>query len=299
MADSKSADYVKPETFTVTELTVGKEPWALPATLTLPKGDGPFPGVVLVHGSGPHDRDETIGANKPFRDLAEGLSSRGVAVLRYDKRTLVHGKKMVGTVVKLDDEVVLDALAAIELLAARPDVDPKRVFVLGHSLGAQLAPEIAARSKQVVGAVLLAPPSRKPCQAIVEQLEHTQASPTLVEEVKRQCAAMKTGTATGVLLGAPVEYWAEVESKDAIAAAKKLNKRLLVLHGERDYQVNAAEAAAWKSGLGKTKSAELAVIPRANHLFIEGEGVSMPAEYGRPGHVAAAVIDKVAAFTAR
>ena len=68
--------------------------WALPATLTMPAGTGPLPAVVLVHGSGPDDRDETVGANKPFKDLAAGLASRGIAVLRYDKRTKVHGAKV-------------------------------------------------------------------------------------------------------------------------------------------------------------------------------------------------------------
>jgi dienelactone hydrolase len=298
MPGTRSADYVTPDTFTAFDVTVGKEPWALPATITLPKGAGPFPAVVLVHGSGPNDRDETIGANKPFRDLAEGLSSRGIAVLRYDKRTMMYGPKMTG-VVKLDDEVVLDALAGLELLAARADIDPKRLFVVGHSLGAQLAPEIAARSKVAVGAVLLAPPARKVCETVIAQLAHTGSSLPLLEEVKRQCAAMKAGKATGSLLGAPVEYWMELEGKDGIAAAKKLGKRLLVLHGERDYQVDTTDAAAWKKGLQGVKGVELVVVPKANHLFIEGEGISMPAEYGRPGHVAPTVIDKIVAFTIR
>src|SRR6185369_4322477 len=83
--------YVVPSMFREQELTVGAgTEWALPATLTLPTGTGPFPAVVLVHGSGPNDRDETIGPNKPFQDLAQGLASQGIAVLRYEKRTKQH-----------------------------------------------------------------------------------------------------------------------------------------------------------------------------------------------------------------
>jgi hypothetical protein len=85
------ADYVNPDSFTESDITVGSAPWALPGTLTMPKGTGPFPAVVLIAGSGPQDRDETIGPNKPLRDLAWGLASQGIAVLRYDKRTLVYG----------------------------------------------------------------------------------------------------------------------------------------------------------------------------------------------------------------
>src|SRR5437868_1155092 len=77
---------VNRDTFDEREVTVGKGEWELPGTLGLPKGSGPFPAVVLVQGSGPQDRDETMGVNKPFQDIAWGLASNGIAVLRYDKR---------------------------------------------------------------------------------------------------------------------------------------------------------------------------------------------------------------------
>ena len=130
-------------------------------TLSTPAGDGPFPGVVLVHGSGPQDRDETIGGFRPFQDLAQGLASRGIAVLRYEKRTKVYEKELAGTRdMTIKDEVLDDALAALGLLRATPGVDRRRVFVAGHSLGALLAPRIAVLDGSLAGVVLLAAPSR-------------------------------------------------------------------------------------------------------------------------------------------
>ena len=87
--DWKRPEYSKPDSFKERDVTVGEGEWKLPGTLTLPNGSGPFPAAVLVHGSGPNDRDETVGGAKVFKDLAEGLASRGIAVLRYEKRTKV------------------------------------------------------------------------------------------------------------------------------------------------------------------------------------------------------------------
>jgi hypothetical protein len=104
--------YVNQDMFKEQEVQVGQGEWVLPGTLSLPVGDGPFAAVVLVHGSGPQDRDETIGPNKPFRDLAWGLASQGIAVLRYDKRTKVYGEKMreIVTTITVKEEVIDDAL---------------------------------------------------------------------------------------------------------------------------------------------------------------------------------------------
>ena len=138
--------YVQSALFREQEVQVGQGEWVLPGTLSLPVGDGPFPAVVLVHGSGPNDRDETIGPNKPFRDLAWGLASQGIAVLRYDKRTKVYGEKMSHMVdtITVQTEVIDDALAAVALLRDTTQIDPHRICVLGHSLGGYVLPRIGS-----------------------------------------------------------------------------------------------------------------------------------------------------------
>lgn len=292
------ASYVHPEAFTAKELKVGAAPFELGATLTLPDGAGPFPAVVLVHGSGPHDRDETVSGNKPFKDLAEGLASRGVAVLRYEKRTHVYGAKYVGKPITMDEEVVLDALAAVALLQHTPKVDPARVFVLGHSLGALLAPEIASRAQKVAGVICLAPPARKPWDVLVQQLRYLQTPEDQVTALEKQFATVKSGQGHELVMGAPADYWREWASKDGVAVAKKLKVPVLVLRGSRDYQVIAEDFAAWKSGLSGIATAQVEELPGLNHLFFEGDGPSTPAEYERPSHVQPAVIERLVRFLA-
>ena len=145
--------YVDSEAFTEREVTVGRGEWSLPGTLSVPLQGDLHPAVVLVHGSGPNDRDETIGANKPFKDLALGLASKGVAVLRYEKRTLEHGSKMASLMEVLtpEEEVIEDALAAVSLLKETEGIDPDRIYVLGHSLGGTLAPRIAQGDPHIAG----------------------------------------------------------------------------------------------------------------------------------------------------
>lgn len=292
------AAYVDSAKFHTLEVNVGADPFLLGGTLTLPNGAGPFPGVVLVHGSGPNDRDETVGGSKIFKDLAEGLASKGIAVLRYDKRTYRYGPKL-GPMISVDDEVTLDAIAAMKLLAARPEVDGARLFVAGHSMGAALAPEIAIRSGVAAGAVLLAPPGRAPWELVLSQMRYLGAPKEQIDDVENKVALLKQGKVESqTLLGAPLAYWKELAAHDGIVTAAKFGKPILVLRGERDYQVLDEDVAAWRRGLAGVAHVDIETIPGGNHLFIDGNGKSGPAEYSVPGHVDARVIDRIASFIA-
>jgi hypothetical protein len=292
------ATYVDTTAFRAVEVKVGSEPFLLGATLTLPSKSGPFPAVVLVHGSGPQDRDETVGANRTFRDLAEGLSSRGIVVLRYDKRTKIYPNKM-GSNPTIDDEVVLDALSAVRMLSARPEVDPKRVFVIGHSLGALLAPEIAVRAGNAAGVALLAPPGRPPWDVVLAQMRFLGAPADQIADIERKAALFRQGKGSDeTLLGVSGTYWLDWGKRDGIGMAKKLAKPVLVLRGDRDFQVADEDLAAWRVGLEGQKGATVQTVPHLNHLFIRGEGKPSAAEYETPGHVDPSVIEMLRRFIA-
>lgn len=306
-AEWSPAPYADPAKAREREVTVGSGEWALPGTLTFPSaGKGPFPGLVLVHGSGPHDRDESVGGAKVFRDLAGGLAARGGAVLRYEKRTKAHGARMKGRAVTLEEEVLDDAAAALALLRTQPEVDPRRAALLGHSLGGMLAPRIAASDGKTAGIVVMAGNTRPPEELVVDQLDHlvafgaaTAAQAAAVKADVAKLRALKPGAPeaeSATLLGAPLSYWLAFRGIDPPAEAKKLGLPILVLAGGRDYQVTSKDLDGWKAALGSDPRATIRLFPALNHLFVEGAGPSTPAEYEKTGHVAPEAVEAIAAW---
>jgi dienelactone hydrolase len=168
--------YVSTNAFLEKEFTVVTGEWRLPGTLTMPAETAlPCPAVVLVHGSGPNDRDQTIGAVKPFRDLAWGLGSKGIAVLRYEKRTRVYADKFKQAELQnftVREETIDDALSAAKQLRQADGIDPKRVFVLGLSLGGMVAPRIGLADPQIAGLIIMAGTTRPLEDLIVEQTRY-------------------------------------------------------------------------------------------------------------------------------
>ena len=303
--------YAQTNAFREKETRVGAGQWSLPATLTLPQGTGPWPAIILVHGSGPQDRDETVGANKPFRDLAWGLGSKGIAVLRYEKRTKAHAAQLVDIASKitLKEETVDDALSAVKLLRSTEGINPTRIYILGHSLGGIVAPRIAAADPGIAGLVILAGATQPFEDLVVEQMRYLislQGQPTpeaeaklaetelLMAKVRKLSAA--DASSTNLIFGAGAAYWLDLRNYDQIATAKALKQPMLILQGARDYQVTEANFDGWKKGLGSRANVTFKLYPDLNHLFITGTGKSTPSEYERPGHVAEIVVSDIGAW---
>ena len=305
--------YAAPASYTESEVTVGSGEWTLPASLTMPVGAGPFPALVLVHGSGPNDRDETILGNKPFKDLALGLASRGIAVLRYDKRSKVYPARIAGTAdFTVKQEVVDDALAAVKTLRVQPRIDPARVFVLGHSLGGMLIPRIAAGDASLAGVIVMAGAARPIEQAILEQTEYiakadgkvTPEEQTQIDAARKLVDTVRALTPEDAknpqpIFGAPASYWLDLRGYDPPTAAKHVTQRMLILQGERDYQVTMDEFGRWKSALAGKPNVTFHSYAALNHLFVVGTGKSLPAEYEIGGHVDEAVVRDIADWIKR
>lgn len=277
---------------------------ALPGTLSLPKGEGPFPAVVLVHGSGPQDRDETVGPNRPFLDVARGLAAQGIAVLRYDKRSRARPQDLNGDF-SIDDETTDDAVAALTALGADRSIDGKQLFVLGHSQGAMLAPRIAQRSPEVRGVVLWAAPARSLLQIIPEQTRRLlSVDGQLGPKAEEQLAMLDTQIAAALgdqeveasklPLGAPQSFWKSIEAIDARGDARSLRKPLLLLHGGRDFQVTAIDWRMWNESLEGQQEVQLREYSALNHLGIAGDGPASPQEYMQPGNVDPVMISDLA-----
>ena len=305
--------YADATKYTETDVTVGGPEWPLPGTLTMPNGPGSFAAVVLVHGSGPNDRDETLGPNKTFKDLALGLASQGVAVLRYEKRTKVFGAKL-ATIASftVKEESIDDALLAVALLRKTPKINSARIVVIGHSLGGMLIPRIGAADPKLAGLIAMAGAARSLDQAMLDQTRYLVLADGRVtpeeekavqgmEALVKSVAALTPADAANPksIQGAPASYWLDLRGYQPAVAAKSLKQRLLVLQGERDYQVTMADDfAKWKAALDGRKSVTFHTYPALNHLFMPGTGKSLPAEYDTPGHVPVDVITDIAAWIA-
>jgi dienelactone hydrolase len=300
--------YALPSMFREQEVTVGAgTEWTLPATLTLPTGVGPFPAVVLVHGSGPNDRDETIGPNKPFRDLAQGLASQGIAVLRYEKRTRAYPGKVVALQnLTVKEETTDDALAAVALLRKTQQIDQKRVFVLGHSLGGMLIPRIGLADQGIAGFIVFAGATRPLEDEWVRQFEYiyglrgplTANQKAEIEGYKQQATRVKQlapadANSKELLLMVPPSYWLDLRGYFPPDVALKLKAPMLILQGERDYNVTMDAYHDWERRLGQRAGVTFKSYPKLDHLFLEGTGPASDADYARPRNIPKYVVDDI------
>jgi esterase/lipase len=282
---------------------------SLAAIVTVPKNKVNFPMVVLVHGSGPNDMDETIGPNKPFKDIAIGLASKGIASLRYVKRTTLYGSEF-QKAFTVKEEVIDDALAAIAMAKTIKGVNLKSIFVFGHSLGGMLAPKIATLSPDLKGIVLAAAPARKLTDIIIDQNKYFAAQikdttgtleqklqSALAEVEKSRIFSLGTRKPDSVIVGLPASYWVDLNTYDQVATAKKLiTQRIFVIQGGKDFQVGETDYNIWLAALGKKPNVKLKFYAEINHLLSPQLEKGNAQQYQVMVNVSESVVNDLAAW---
>lgn len=288
--------------------------YPLKGLLTIPKGAGPFPAVVLVHGSGSSNMDEKVGKLTPFRDIALGLAERGIASIRYDKRSFAHGMKLLrsGTVITVWEETIEDALLAAALVRADRRIDAERVFLAGHSMGGMLAPRIECAGGDFRGLILLAGTPRRLEEVLLEQTEEITAGLSgiagwigrkqlarlrdsfagLYEITDREAKAKKLGG------GTTLYYFQEMGQPTAADWLARTNKPMLVMQGEQDVQVKPeVDFALYQKLLGDRDNVTFKLYPGLNHAFVSARFRSIAQakkEFTPERHIGAQVLDDIA-----
>ena len=292
--------------------------YPLNGLLTLPDDAGEkLPAVVLVHGSGASNMDEKVFALTPFRDLAEGLAARGVASVRYDKRTFVYGKQMKSQLVTAREETVDDALLAAALLRRDARIDPDAIFLVGHSMGAMLAPRIDAEGGNFRGLVLMAGSPYRMEEIVVRQLKQagggkgglmgavvrledkifSRKFDGLYEMSDEEAKKKKFAGSTTLW------YFKEMGRKTAADYLNETEKPVLILQGGKDFQVLPdVDFARFQELLADRPNVEYKLYDELNHLFVKGiynDIRKAGKEYKVAQHMGAEVIDDIAAFILR
>jgi uncharacterized protein len=277
----------------------------LPGILTTPDKAGKFPVVILIHGSGPNDKDETVGPTKIFKDLSCGLGQKNIAVLRFDKRTRgILGKRTKPATVQ--QEVIDDVISAIAVAKTDSFIDAERIYLCGHSMGGMLLPRICSQVPDIKGLIYINANANKLEDMILEQAEYIISLDTLkdrsqlLDSVRKETAKIKALTGNSSedslkIFQQPASYWLDLNKYDAMKMASGCPAPMLFLQGGRDYQVREKEFNLWKSAL-KGKQATFRLYPELNHFMISGKGLSVPGEYGRAGNVEDTVINDIAGW---
>ncbi|MBE4909261.1 alpha/beta fold hydrolase [Bacillus luteolus] len=288
--------------------------YELNGTLTLPKDNQEaLPAVVLIHGSGPSDQDETAFAYKPFRDIAWGLAQQGIAVIRYDKRTYAHGNKMAQQISEITvyEETVEDAIRAAQLLKKDNRIDENKVFVVGHSLGGMLAPRIDMQGGNFAGIIMLGS-SPRPLWEIAydqniaalkkqEMRESSRKQQDRLIEIELEKALLLQEMTDSeanrtTVFGIGGYYLKEMEQFSAKSIILQAEKPILIMQGEDDFQVYyEKDFKLWQELLEEHKNVTLVSYPKLNHFFVQYEGQEKGTidEYMVPGNVDLNVIKDI------
>lgn len=291
-------------------------PFPLKGMLTLPDDlSAPVPALVLVHGSGSSNMDEKVGKLTPFKDIALGLAERGIACIRYDKRSFAHGLKMVrdkSTVITAKEEVIEDALLAADFLRADRRIDPKRVFLLGHSMGGMLAPRIECSGGDFAGLILMAGSPRRLEEILLDQTREICETMTGLARwiTKKQLHKLEktfeglydlpdeVAKTKKVGNGTTLYYFKDMGQPTVSDWLEKTAKPMLVMQGEKDVQVKAdVDFRRYRELLGGRENVTFRLYPGLNHAFVPALAASIAdakKEFAKERHMGAEVLDDIA-----
>lgn len=308
--------YDDPERYTEQKITVGSKSLPLPGILTLPAGSGgKLPAVVLVHGSGPNDQDESSGGGKMFRDIAAGLAQEGVAVLRYSKRTYEYPNRSLFPEFTVQEETIEDALSAVKLLRQDERIDPGRIYVLGHSQGGMLVPTIIQEDLDgsIAGAMLLSAPSGSLEDLMLQQyqgiMKRAVDNHEAAAELERKKAKVDTWQTAVDLLhddeyskdNLPAQFplpstywWYDIRRYSGPLIARSQHVPLLILQGENDVQVPPSSLKVWKQALDTRTDVQYKSYPGLNHMYALYDQPSTGEEYRFPSNMPWEVIQDIA-----
>ena len=292
--------------------TIVPGPIPLPATITLPVGKGPFAGVVLVHnGTGDGDRDETVGENRTFRDIAWGLAQRGIVVLRYEKRSRVEPSWFAKAGFTVFDETVQDAVAAARLLRRQVELTPKRIFVAGHGLGGIVGPRIAQTEGDLAGLIIMAGATQVHLADQMEQQLNYRVTIAGADsfkvrlqlaQIRPSIARIRSLTARDSfdiqpmrgLGGTSPKYWLDLNDPDPATVLRSLKLPVLVMQGMRDFEMPPQQLEGWLQAVGPRRNLTVKRYPLLNNIFMVSDGILGVGDYAKTKTVDAQFLNDMA-----
>lgn len=279
----------------------------IPGTLTRPKAKTNYPLVILVHGFGPSDRDLSVFANKPFKDIAWGLAQAGIASYRYDKRTYIREKESEDSSFTVYEETINDAVSATNMAKELGEINPSAVYVLGFSQGGYLTPRIAELLPDTAGYILVSSPGEHMKDYLKEQYEYlamedgqiSLSEHNLINKISEDIDILNKPsqiTDDTKVQEFYKNYWIDLSAYNPLELASKITTPVLLIHGERDYQVTKKQFNLWQDVFLEAENWTFKSYPELNHFMMKGEENSYSSEYKEKNYVDEQVIQDIANF---